>query len=478
MAGITAFGAYIPYNRLPRSVINAAWGRGGGRGEKAVAAFDEDTISMCVSAGLDCLKGIDAKRVDAVYMATTTPPFIERQNSTIVATALDCRRDARNADFANCLRTGCSGLFAALDAVNSGSLKNVLLTVGDMRLGGAAGEDEQVLGDGATAFLISNDGVAVEIEGSYTESDDFVDYWRISGDTFIRSWEDRFGRDAGYSEIPVAVVKQLMGKLNLTPKDITKACVYGANARSHAGLTRSLGFAPEQVQDPMMDNVGNTGTAGPFMMLVAALEEAKPGDRFLLVSWGNGCDAVVLRATDAIKNVVHGRGIKGHLNIKRSLDNYGKYMRWRDLVTLAPLSRPGGGAVSMAAEWRERNTALPLYGVKCKNCGTVQLFMTGASMRAHVCLECQARDSFEPYRFADKRGKVVSFSHDYLGGGIDPPATRTVVDFEGGGRGLFDMVDRDPEECKVGMEVEMSFRKIRSGAGSHSYFWKCKPVRD
>jgi len=108
----------------------------------------------------------------------------------------------------------------------------------------------------------------------------------------------------------------------------------------------------------------------------------------------------------------------------------------------------------------------------------VQLYMKTSSMRAHVCLECQAKDSFELYRFADKKGKVVSFSHDYLGGGIDPPATRTVIDFEGGGRGLFDMVDRDPAECKVGMEVEMTFRKVRGAPGSNVYFWKCKPIRD
>ena len=132
----------------------------------------------------------------------------------------------------------------------------------------------------------------------------------------------------------------------------------------------------------------------------------------------------------------------------------------------------------MAAEWRERRSGLPLYGVKCNRCGTVQLFLSGSSTRAHVCLECQAKDDFEPYRFANKVGKVVSFSHDYLGGGIDPPATRTVVDFKGGGRGLFDMVDRDPAECKVGMDVEMTFRKVRYAAGVHNYFWKCKPVRD
>jgi uncharacterized OB-fold protein len=305
-----------------------------------------------------------------------------------------------------------------------------------------------------------------------------VDYWRITGDTFIRSWEDRFGRDAGYSVTPVETVKALLTKLNLTPKDISKVCIYGANTRAQNGLARAMGFAPPQIEDPLLDNVGNTGAALAPMILVSALESAKPGDRILMVTWGNGCDAVLFKVTDAIKKIGDRRGIKRHLNMKGPLDNYGKFMRWRNLATLAPLSRPAGGAVSMAAEWRERELGLPLYGVKCLKCGTVQLKMSRSTMRAHVCLECQAKDNFEPYRFADKKGKVVSFSHDYLGGGIDPPATRTVVDFEGGGRGLFDMVDRDPAEAKVGMVVEMTFRKVMTAAASNVYFWKCKPVRD
>jgi len=479
MAGITSYGAYIPYYRLPRSVINVAWGRGGGRGEKAVAGFDEDSITMAVAAGLDCLKETAPKTVDALFLATTTALYKERQNSTIVATALDMRRDVRNTDFANCLRAGTGALLAALDAVNSGSLKNVLVTASDTRLGGATGEDEQAFGDGAAALLVGNDGVAVEIEGSYTLSDDLADYWRSHEDTFVRHWEDRFGRDAGYTKIPIEAVAGVMKKLGLTPKDIAKACIYGANTRAQGGVARAMGFTPEQVQDPLLDTVGDTGTALPLMMLVAALEEAKAGDRILLVSWGNGCEAIVLRATEQIEKIKDVRGIRRHLDMKRTLDNYGRYLRWRDMVSLAPAARPSmAGGASMAAQWREHDSALPLYGVKCKVCGTPQMFLSRSSTRAHICVDCFARDQFEPYRFADKKGKVVSFTHDYLAGGIDPPTTATVVDFEGGGRGLFNMVDREPEECKVGAEVEMTFRKMRYAMGTHTYYWKCKPVRD
>ncbi len=478
MVGIISYGAYIPYSRLPRSVMSAAWGGKGGRGEKAVAGIDEDSITMAVAAGADCLKGIDPKKVDALFLATTTAPYKERQNATIVATALDLPREARNTDFANCLRAGTNALLSALDAVKAGSLQNVLVTAADTRLAGASGDDEQAYGDGAAALLIGKDNVAVEVEGTYTLSDDIVDYWRSQEDRFVRHWEDRFGRDMGYLQIPVEAAKGIMKKMNLTPKDFTKVCYYGASDRAHAALCPKLGFQPAQVQDPLFLKAGNTGTALSLMILVSALEEVKAGDRILLISWGNGSDALVLKVTPEIEKIRNRRGIKRHLEVKRVLDNYTKYLTWRDLVDMEPPSRPPGGGVSMAAEWREHKTGLPLYGVKCKNCGTVQLYMSLPSMRAHVCLECQAKDNFEPYRFSDKIGRVVSFSHDYLGGGIDPPATRTVVDFEGGGRGLFDMVDRDPDECKVGMKVEMTFRKVRFVAGVYNYFWKCKPVRD
>ena len=478
MAGIVSYGAYIPYYRLPRSVISKAWGRPGGRGERAVARYDEDPVSMSVAAGMDCLRESDPKSIDALFMATTTAPYKERLNATIVATALDLRREVRNADFANCLKASTTALLSAVDAVDAGSLKSVLVTSADMRLGAASGENEQAFGDGAAALLLGNEKVAVEIEGSYTLCDDLVDSWRAHDETFVRNWEERFGLDEGYRRIPVEAANEVMKKLDLSPKDFAKACFYGPNTRRHSELGRGIGFEPEQIQDPLLDIVGNTGAALPLMILVAALEEAKAGDRILLVSWGNGSDAIVFRVTDQIKSIRNRRGIKRHLEIRRELDNYEKYLRWRGLVPLEAAARPAKNPTSMASLWREHSSAMPLYGVKCKKCGTPQMYLSFSSTRPRVCLKCHVRDEFEPYRFADKKGKVASFSHDYLALSQDPPNTLTVVDFEGGGRGSFEMTDRDPEECQVGMDVEMTFRKIFFDKGVHNYFWKCKPLRD
>lgn len=362
MAGIVSYGAYIPYYRLPRSVIAKAWGQGGGRGELAIANYDEDPITMSVAAGMDCLKGIDPKTVEALFLATTEAPYKERQNSVIAANALDLGREARTADFGNGLRAGTTALLSALDAVKAGSLKSALMTVADMRIGAPAGENEQNLSNGAAALLIGNDKVIADIEGSLTFSEDMADYWRSGEDAFVRNWEDRFGRDEGYTKMPAELVSNLMKKLKLTAKDFAKVCYYGANSRAHGTLGKAMGFAPEQIQEPMFDAVGNAGAALPLMILVAALEQAKGSDRILLVSWGNGCEAVVLKVTDQIKSLPERRGIKRHLNIKRNLDNYEKLLRWRRIVPLETAARQEKTPPSMASQWREHRSTLPLYG--------------------------------------------------------------------------------------------------------------------
>src|SRR3989338_7758831 len=96
MVGIVSTGAYIPIYRLERESIAKVWrgGRGGAvAGERAVANFDEDTVTMAVEAGVDCLKGIDREQIDGLYFASTTSPYKEKQSAAIVAEALDLRRE-------------------------------------------------------------------------------------------------------------------------------------------------------------------------------------------------------------------------------------------------------------------------------------------------------------------------------------------------------------------------------------------------
>jgi uncharacterized OB-fold protein len=42
---------------------------------------------------------------------------------------------------------------------------------------------------------------------------------------------------------------------------------------------------------------------------------------------------------------------------------------------------------------------------------------------------------------------------------------------------LMDMTDRDPAECKVGIPVDLTFRKLYYVGGIYNYWWKCRPAR-
>lgn len=53
MLGITAYGAYIPWHRLSKQLCAQTWGGFGAPGERAVAYFDKDSITMAVAASQD-----------------------------------------------------------------------------------------------------------------------------------------------------------------------------------------------------------------------------------------------------------------------------------------------------------------------------------------------------------------------------------------------------------------------------------------
>lgn len=472
MVGITAYGAYIPIYRLSRAEIAKTWGGPPVPGEKAVANFDEDSVTMAVAACRDCIKDIDPKTIDSLYFASTTFPYREKQSAAIVSTAIDLGRDAFTADFSNSLRCGTSAVKAALDAVKAKSIRSALVCAADTRLGLPNGIKEMDFGDGAAALLIGDQGVIATIDGVYNASDEIIDFWRSSEDVFVRSWEDRFVREKGYSRMVTEAVSVALKKHGVTAKDFAKAIFYAPNPGLLASVARGLGFDPKtQVQDPLYNAVGNTGSALAIMMLVAALEDAKKGDKLLWVGYGDGCDVYILTVTEEITKMANRRGIKKHMASKMPLSSYEKYLRWKQILATEPPARPPLDTPSAVALWRDSKGGLALYGVKCRKCGTPQYPVQ------RVCIECHTKDDFDPYPFADKEGKITTFSQDNLAFSVDPPTTIIAVDFAGGGRIMCDMTDRDPQRVQVGMTVEMTFRKLRSVGAIHDYWWKCQPVR-
>ena len=467
MVGIRSFGAHIPKFRLGKGT--AGWSYSA---EKAVANFDEDSITMAVAAGADCLRGLDRSQVDGVLFATTTTPYSEKQGAAIVAAALDLRRDIYSADVTGVLRAGTTAVRMAIDAIEAGRARQVLVTAADCRMAAPGDSMEQSLGDGGAALLLSSDGVVAEVEAAYSVTDSMLDIWRSREDEFIRSWEDRFVIEEGYQRLIPETVSAFLAQRQLSPQDVTKAIYHSTDARRHAQLGAQMGFQEGQIQNPLYGRVGNTGAAFPLMLLASALEEASPGDRILMAGYGDGCDVLSIRASEGIAAAREGhRGVKGHLDCKVLLKSYDEYARWRSLVPTAAARRPPPATPSVSALWREADTTLRLYGARCLSCGCVQY------PPQRVCVRCQAKDSFEAVRLSDHTAEVFTYSMDYVAGTVDVPLVITIINFDGGGRMMCMMTDREIEDVKIGMPVEMTFRKVGTAGGIHNYYWKSMPVR-
>ena len=471
MNGITAYGAYIPMWRLPFSVMSGGGRKAAGSGERSVAYFDEDSVTMAVAAAMDCLHGMDRALIDGVFFASTSYPYREKQGASLVAKALDLRRDVVTADFGTSLRAGTTALRSALDAVRAGSGRQVLVIASDCRAGAPRSSLERSFGDGAAAFVVASTDAAAAVEHQHAVSDEMIDVWRTENDAFVRAWEDRFVVEHGYQRNVVEAVTGLLQRAGLSVKDVTKVILYGPDARSHAAAARAIGFdGATQVEDPLFGKLGNTGAAFVPMLLVAALEKARPGDRLLVANYGDGADAFVMQVNAPIQRLRDRRGMSWHLARRAELSSYEKYLSLRHLQP-SDVDRRAGTGVSATVHYRDRDEDISLRAQVCRRCGTMQFPFQ------RVCFSCFARDDFDHVRLSDRAGVVLSFTFDFFAGSPDPPLIVTMTEADGGARLYLQMTDATPQELKLELPVEFTFRKIHEYGGTPNYFWKCTPVR-
>jgi len=466
MIGITSYGGYIPIWRIKREAIMPA-----GAGEKSVANFDEDSLTMAVSATVNSLAGLDRGSIEGLLFASTTFPYKERQNASLVAAAADLRKNILTMDVANTLRGGTGAVRLAADLIKAGSARNVLVVASDCRLGAPGSTFEHLCSDGAGALVIGSTDVAVEIEGAYSTYNEMIDIWRADEDKFIRSWDERFVQSEGYVHSVLNTASVLMKGQHLEAKDFAKAVIYAPDQRRMEEVAAKIGFdVKRQVQNSLISVIGNTGTASPVMLLIAALEESKPGDRILWISYGDGCDAAILRVKEGIERLRERKGVKAFLGSKQYVKDYVTYLEWKGILRRERGPGKPLQEVSLTALWRDWEEVIRFYGSRCKSCGTIQY------PPQRVCTHCHERDRFDKIRLSDQRGKLFTFSLDYISDPLDVPVVLSVVDFDCGGRAVLTMTDHQGE-IKIGMTVEMSFRKLFFNDGIHNYFWKCAPSR-
>jgi len=463
MRGIIASAGYVPHHRLDRSEVAAFFGKGGGRGLRAVAAYDEDTTTMGAAAARTALADAGGVAPDALWFATASPAYLDKTNATAIHAALRLDPAVGALDLGGAVRSGVGALRTALTGAGT-----ALVVAADQRDGMATSADEANGGDGAAAVLVGDDTdgpLLAEFLGAGVVTDEFLERWRIPGGERSRVWEERFGEIA-YAPLVKQAFADALESAGITPDDIDHLAVTGLHARA----VKRTRLGVDVTVDDLSATVGNTGTAHPALLLTAALEAAEPGQTIVIVTLADGVEVLVLRTTDALADHTPSAPIAAQVADHATVP-YGRFLSWRGSVAVEPPNRPLPNRPSAAAAHRRDDWKYGFVGSRDRSSGMIHLPPSRVSEKGG------AVDDMEPVPMADIPGTIVSFTIDKLVYSPSPPVVFAVVDFDGGGRAPLELTDVDPDEVQVGDRVIPTFRRLFTADEIHNYFWKVRPLR-
>ena len=478
--GILAFGAYIPRRRLQRSSIFAANGwfnpglKGLAKGERAVASWDEDVITMAVEASRDCLGETDRTLVRRVVLASTTAPFADRLNAGVVKEALNLPDEIDAVDSSGSQRAGTSALRQLLEGA---ATSPALCIAAELRRARPASEGELVQGDAAAAVLVGPGHPIARYLGGASLTTDFVDHFRSRFNEFDYSWESRWIRDEGYARLIPSAIKQGLAAAGVAPAQVDHLVVPIAARNVALDIAKKAGIAVTAVVDGLGAQLGDTGVAHPLVMLASVLEAASPGQTIMVVGFGQGCDVLLFQVTEAVVAHPKPQGVSGWLERRSEETNYLRHLFFSGLLDLDKGMRAEMDQKQpLTALYRNRKAVLGLVGGRSKKTGTVQF------PRSEISVDPNDRTSGtqEDYPLAEKRARLLTYTADNLTYSPDPPQYYGMIEFEGGGRMMAEIVDADPDEIAVGKLLTMMFR-IKSTddrRGFVKYFWKAVPERN
>jgi hydroxymethylglutaryl-CoA synthase len=441
-----------------------------------VASHDEDTTTMGVEAGRLLLRSLPALTPEALFFASATPAYLDKNNASTVHAALRLPPEVGANDFGGSLRSGTGAVLAALN-----SRGTVMVIGADQRDGLPTSADESMGGDGAHALAVGDDSaerpVIAEYLGWASATDEFLDRWRAPGETRSKLWEERFG-ETRYLSLGADAFGRALKTVGASPGEVGRVAIAGMHARAAKALGTKLGVEDGALLDDLSGSIGQVGSAHGGLLLASLLETERdalsrgecPAGRFLvLINLADGADVIVLRTTEALSSWSSPHSIERQLAGGGEI-SYAKFLTWRGMVQVEPPRRPEPQRVSSTAAWRSESWKFGFVGSKDRSSGAIHL------PPARVSMEGGAFDEMDPVPMANTSGTVVTFTIDRLAYSPSPPIVFAIVDFDGGGRFPVELTDVDADSVRIGDRVEMTFRRLFSADGIHDYFWKARPL--
>lgn len=486
--GIIDFGVYLPHFRLPRAEIGEAWRLEQAKslliGDRSVAGYDEDSLTMGVEAVQHALEGHESPPIDLLLFASTTAPFGEKSSAAVIAAACDLH-PSRTVDVGGSLRAGSSALATAFDAIRAGTARQAVVAMADMRRPEPGTMLEAISGDGAAALLLgaasgnSTDApILAELVGEYHVSDPTIDVWRARDDRYLRTDDEAFTNEVGYFKMLRTAVDGLLKETGVAPENVSAVAAYVPDGRSYLKMTRAsrlnASFTAMGMDGPapyLLMQAGNLGVPFAAAQLSILLESAAAGDRLALIGYGDGADAYLFEVTDAIAGRANKRPVEAWLKNRTKL-SYSLATHFRENLTEKPLFPPEIDPwTSLPLLHRERDELLRFHAQKCNKCGAHWW------PRRPACYECGEQQAFSSVRIS-RRAKVASFVVEWAIPSPFSPVGMVIADTIEGARLTTPSSDGDPRGLEVGDEVEFALRIFHTSKRLPHYSWKVRRPRD
>jgi hydroxymethylglutaryl-CoA synthase len=455
---ITAVGGAAPARRLAAADVAAAWGRGGGRGEVAVCAPDEDVLTLSAEAAMRAMaaSGLQNDIVDGVWWGTTRPPFAEGPSHAVLASALGLSSHSGGSLCSGSPHAGMDALLGAADAIAAGSARVALVVAADALVPGPGTTYEERAGAGAAAMVLISEGGAASIAARTTRTHPFLDRYRADGEFGTRDlYDGRLFREEVFLPV-VGEVGEHLATLGLDEWSLPDP-----DGRLGAAIGRKLsGGAASSAA--VYSAVGDTGAAAPLLGALGSLDAARTVG---VIGFGGG------RATGIVidaEGPVRGAAAAAEAWASGQPISYAEALRVRGVLQPTGETIPMGVPPQAAPFVRGAEEMLGLLGARCVDCGTIN---TPPTIHPY-CISCGST-KFMLVRLA-RRGVVHTFVVNHtMPPPFEAPLPLAVIDLEDGARVMLQVIGNG-SDMQIGAHVELVLRRYAFERGVPVYGFKAR----
>ncbi|MEE8162785.1 MAG: hydroxymethylglutaryl-CoA synthase, partial [Anaerolineae bacterium] len=216
--------------------------------------------------------------------------------------------------------------------VGSGMARYALCIGMDSSQGRPGDALEYTTGAGGAAYVIGPKETSLAyIEASYSYVTDTPDFFRRP-DQHYPQHGHRFTGEPAYFKHVLTAGRHLMEELGYQAGDYAYAVFHQPNAKFPIKAGQALGFSMEQMKAGLLVSVtGNTYAGSSLLGLTNVLDQATPGERVLLVSFGSGAgsDAFSLVVTDLIEERKRRAPLTRDYVARKKYIDYALYARFK-----------------------------------------------------------------------------------------------------------------------------------------------------